>query len=65
MENEAQAYLIFTDNPDIFTPDRISMTKDRLAALRDEFFRTMPDGWLRGRLGQVLNDHKSGGGAQR
>ena len=55
MENEAQAYLIFTENPDFFTPAGIGMTPARLAELRTGFFRAMPAGWLRDSLGRDLN----------
>jgi hypothetical protein len=53
MENEAQAYLMFT-GADFFTPDMIGMSKARLAELRHGFFRAMPAGWLRDNLGQSL-----------
>lgn len=55
MENEAQAYLMFTDGPEFFTPEMIGMNKTRLAGLRNGFFRAMPAGWLRDSLGQDLN----------
>jgi hypothetical protein len=51
MENEAQAYLMFTDGAEFFTPEMIGMAQTRLAELRNEFFRTMPVGWLRDSLG--------------
>ena len=54
MENEAQAYLIFTDGAEFFAPQVIGMSQARLAELRSGFFRTMPAGWLRDSLGQTL-----------
>ena len=59
MENEAQAYLVFTDHPDFFAPSMIGMNPVRLNALRQAFYRTMPGGWLRDSLGRVLNDEKN------
>jgi hypothetical protein len=59
MENEAQAYLMFTDSPKFFTPDMFGLSKTRLADLRNGFFRTMPVGWLRDSLGQTLNINKA------
>ncbi len=55
MENEAQAYLIFTDNPEFFTPGMIGMSKARLTELRSGFYHAMPQGWLRDSLGQSIN----------
>ena len=57
MENEAQAYLIFTDGAEFFAPQLIGMTQARLTELRSLFFRTMPAGWLRdsARQAPVLN----------
>jgi hypothetical protein len=55
MENEAQAYLMFTEDPEFFTPDMVGMTKGRLNELRTGFFRAMPAGWLRDSLGHSLN----------
>jgi hypothetical protein len=55
MENEAQAYLIFTENPEFFTPAAIGMTPARLKDLRTGFHRAMPAGWLRDSLGRDLN----------
>jgi hypothetical protein len=54
MENEAQAYLMFTDGAEFFTPEMIGMGQARLAELRNGFYRTMPVGWLRDSLGQTL-----------
>jgi hypothetical protein len=59
MENEAQAYLMFTESADFFTPEMIGMTKARLSELRNGFFRTMPAGWLRDSLGQTLGANKA------
>jgi hypothetical protein len=53
MENEAQAYLMFTDGAEFFTPEMIGMSQARLLELRNGFYRTMPAGWLRDNLGQT------------
>jgi hypothetical protein len=58
MENEAQAYLMFTYNPEFFTADMIGMAKGRLSDLRNGFFRSMPASWLRDSLGQHLSANK-------
>ena len=63
MENEAQAYLMFTDNKDFFTPAAIGMSRLRLDELRRGFFRAMPAGWLRDRLGDVLIGGRTAAGA--
>lgn len=55
MENEAQAYLMFTENPDFFKASMVGMSDVRVAALRTNFHRNMPAGWLRDSLGQSLN----------
>ncbi|MSP00677.1 MAG: hypothetical protein EXR07_06455 [Acetobacteraceae bacterium] len=59
MENEAQAYLMFTENAAFFTPDMIGMTKGRLVELRTGFYRTMPAGWLRDDLGRAIGANKT------
>lgn len=59
MENEAQAYLMFTYSADFFTPDMIGMSKARLGDLRNGFLRTMPAGWLHDSLGQFLSTNKT------
>ena len=56
MENEAQAYLIFTDAPEFFTPAWIGMSRSRLATLRSAFLAGMPKGWLHESLGRTLAD---------
>lgn len=58
MENEAQAYLMFTYSDDFFTPAMIGMRKARLAEIRTAFFKGMPGGWLRDGLGQFLAGSK-------
>lgn len=63
MENEAQAYLMFTDNKDFFAPGMIGMSRLRLDDLRRGFYRAMPPGWLRNRLGDVLTGGKTAAGA--
>lgn len=50
MYNEMQAYLMFTRDPEFFTPARVGMTTRRLADLQTEFLRGMPTGWLRDAL---------------
>jgi hypothetical protein len=59
MENEAQAYLMFTDSPEFFTPEMIGMTNPRWAELRSGFYRSMPSGWLRDSLGQTLTANRT------
>jgi hypothetical protein len=54
MENEAQAYLMFTNSPEFFTPEMFGMSAARVAELRAGFFRSMPSGWLRDSLGHDL-----------
>ncbi len=50
MYNEMQAYLMFTRDPEFFTPARVDMTPHRLADLQTKFLRGMPTGWLRDAL---------------
>ncbi len=59
MENEAQAYLMFTESADFFRPDMFGMTKGRVNELRNGFFRAMPAGWLRDSLGQSVGVNKT------
>ena len=47
MMNEMQAYLMHTDDPVFFDPAKLGIPAPRLAALRAQFFATMPEGWLR------------------
>ena len=47
MENEAQAYIVFTLNADFFEASTIGMTEARRAELRTQFLRDMPTDWLR------------------
>ena len=54
VENEAQAYLMFTESADFFTPEMVGMTKARLTELRNAFYRAMPAGWLRDDLGRAI-----------
>jgi hypothetical protein len=54
MENEAQAYLMFTGSPTFFSPDMVGMSTTRLWELRTGFFRSMPSGWLHDSLGRFL-----------
>ena len=50
MYNEMQAYLMFTRDPEFFTPARVDMTPRRLANLQAQFLRGMPTGWLQDSL---------------
>ena len=59
MENEAQAYLMFTDGAEFFTPEMIGMSEARLAELRLGFYRAMPAGWLRDDLGETMGVNKA------
>jgi hypothetical protein len=54
VENEMQAYLMFTRDPTFFTPAKVGMTPERLADLQAAFQRNMPRGWLRDLLAQTL-----------
>ena len=55
VENEMQAYLMFTRDPTFFTPAKIGMTPERLADLQVAFQRNMPRGWLRDLLEQTTS----------
>lgn len=59
MENEAQAYLMFTNGAEFFTPEMIGMSDARLAELRLGFYRAMPAGWLRDDLGETIGVNKA------
>ena len=47
IENEAQAYLIFTYNPLFFAPSMVGMTEARRVELRTIFLRAVPAPWIR------------------
>jgi hypothetical protein len=47
MYNEMQAYLMFTREPALFTPDMAGVTPGRLEVLQQRFLAGMPAGWLR------------------
>ena len=47
IENETQAYLLFTPDPNFFSPSQVHMTPARRAELRAEFLHDMPKGWLK------------------
>jgi hypothetical protein len=47
IENEAQAYLIFTNNPTFFVPSMIGMTQVRRDRLQANFLRDVPTAWMR------------------
>ena len=53
MENETQAYLLFTRDPKFFTPSDVGMTAARRAELRATFQRDMPAGWLKDLLANL------------
>ena len=54
MENEAQAYLMFTENPAFFEPSMVGMSAERLTEVRVDFHAAMPAGWLRDSLARTL-----------
>lgn len=64
MENEAQAYLMFTESAEFFTPDMFGMSKARVTELRNLFFRAKPSGWLRDSLGRVVNMNNTAAAAR-
>lgn len=47
MQNEMQAYLMFTRDPEFFAPADIHMAPARLAELQGEFQQSLPVAWLR------------------
>jgi hypothetical protein len=47
VENESQAYLLFTLDPKFFSPSQLHMTPVRRAELRAKFLHGMPAGWLK------------------
>jgi hypothetical protein len=47
IENETQAYLLFTPDPKFFSPAQVHMTASRRAELRGQFLHDMPTGWLK------------------
>jgi hypothetical protein len=53
VENETQAYLVFTPDPVFFKPSDVRMTPERRAELRLAFQRDMPDGWLKAVLAGI------------
>lgn len=55
MLNEMQAYLMFTPDPNYFTPALAGLTRQRLTALQAAFLRGMPAGWLRDALARTLS----------
>ncbi|HTW70440.1 MAG TPA: hypothetical protein VME47_11170 [Acetobacteraceae bacterium] len=54
VENEMQAYLMFTHDRVFFTPRDIDMAPRRLVTLQRLFYRNMPAGWARDMLGKTL-----------
>ncbi len=53
VENETQAYLVFTPDPLFFTPAQVGMTPERRTELRLGFLHGMPDGWLKDMLAEL------------
>jgi hypothetical protein len=53
MENETQAYLLFTPDSRFFSLRDVDMTSDRRAELRAQFLRDMPTGWLKDLLSHL------------
>lgn len=54
VENETQAYLVFTPDPRFFMPSQVKMTQDRRAELRSVFLLNMRAGWLKDVLAGIL-----------
>ena len=54
VENETQAYLVFTPDPRFIMPSQVKMTQDRRAQLRSMFLLDMSAGWLRDVLAGIL-----------
>ena len=50
VENETQAYLVFTTDPRFFKASQAGLTPARRAELRAAFTRDMPSAWLRNNL---------------
>lgn len=55
MYNEAQAYLFFTPDPAFFAPKDAGLTDARRLALKVEFLKGMPRGWLRQSLARSIS----------
>jgi len=53
VENETQAYLLFTPDPQFFSPSQVHMMPVRRAELRAAFLRDMPAGWLKNVLSGI------------
>jgi hypothetical protein len=54
VEDNMQAYLMFSHDPEFFTPAMVGMTAARLAEVQAAFLRSMPPGWLRDMLATSL-----------
>jgi len=54
MENEMQAYLMFTYDPRFFTAPLMGLTSARLRELREAFHAGMPAGWLRNLMAELM-----------
>ncbi len=59
MENEAQAYLIFTNDPQFFSPQIVGMSADRRAEIQHNFHSGMKPGWLKDFLTPQLPPRRS------
>jgi hypothetical protein len=53
MENETHAYLLFTTDPEFFSPDDAGLTPARRGQLRAQFLAGMPSAWLRDVLARL------------
>ncbi len=54
MQNEMQAYLMFTRDPEFFAPADIHMAPARLAELQAEFQENLPVPWLRAMMNEAV-----------
>jgi hypothetical protein len=54
VENEMQAYLMFTYDPRFFTAPLMGLTSARLRELREAFHAGMPAGWLRNLMAELM-----------
>ena len=54
VENEMQAYLMFTYDPRFFTAPLMGLTSARLRELRETFHAGMPAGWLRNLMAELM-----------
>jgi hypothetical protein len=57
MLNEAQTYLVNTNDKRYFLPDHAGLTEEAANRLREIFVRGMPNGWLKAPA-QASNPHQ-------